>query len=168
METKTIQIPKGWVVDKEQSTDTNIVLKEIEKDWKDTHITVKGYYISDTSSKIKEGLYDVNVPANYNVFATEKQAKSALAMARISQIIANDERFGGAITDEEWLNSCKAKHCILHHGTISGKHTIVINTLYTWRKFLAFHTKEQAILFREENLDLIADYLMIDYEDIHK
>ena len=172
METKTIQIPEGWVIDKEKSTDTNIVLKEVEKPierWRDNPCNRISGYAIDVQCNVRPVVSTYsNTRPNYNIFATEKQAKSALAMARISQIMANDERFGGVVTDEEWLNGSQEKCCLIQNGTISGKHLITINSLFTSRQFLAFHTKEQATLFGKENLDLIADYFMINYEDIYK
>ena len=33
-------------------------------------------------------------------------------MAQISQIMANDSRFGGVVTDEEWKNYGMGKYCI--------------------------------------------------------
>ena len=98
-----------------------------------------------------------NVPSNYNVFATEKQAKSALAMARISQIMANDERFGGSITDEEWDNGT-IKYCIMRHYN----YIITVGNSQIEYYFLAFHTPKQRDLFLKENEDLVRDYLMID------
>lgn len=93
---------------------------------------------------------------NYDVFATMKQAKSALAMARTSQLMAHDERYGGAITDEEWKDIRWAKPILTRFdGVIDTDMTLVYN-------FLAFHTKEQRKLFLSENERLVKDYLMID------
>lgn len=102
-------------------------------------------------------IYQHNVPTNYKVFATKKQAKSALAIARISQIMANDERFGGVVTDEEWENEKMRKSAILRVNNDLHK-----DTLYSYHSFLAFHTTEQRSLFLEENEQLVKDYLMID------
>jgi hypothetical protein len=94
----------------------------------------------------------------YDVFATEKQAKSALAMARISQIMANDiKNFGGVITDEEWKQRAVRKYCI--YRTNNNMRTIYAYSDYY---FLAFHTEEQMNLFLKKYRDLVKDYLMID------
>ena len=98
----------------------------------------------------------MNKSRNYNVFATEKQAKAALAMARISQIMANDERFGGVVTGEEW-NRDEYKSYICRVGDYIGKPDYMGSYC-----FLAFHTKEQRDLFLEENEDLVKDYLMME------
>lgn len=134
--------------------------KEQPKKWRDdvTNI-ISGYFIGNDSElvSIVEGEEYSNDKYNYNVFATEKQAKSALAMARISQIIANDSRFGGAITDIEWQDASITKYIICRW---SNKVQTDFN--YTSYHFLAFHTKEQRSLFLKENEDLVKDYLMID------
>lgn len=127
------------------------------KRWRDDEeAPIYGYFIAENSSlsSIKECS---NIDMNYNVFATEKQAKSTLAMARISQIMEHDERFGGVVTDEEWLNSGSPKAVIERE---SGK--IAFTYKYTRWQFLAFHNLEQAELFLDENRDLVEQYLMID------
>ena len=151
--------PEGYEIDKENSTFECIKFKPTpKKRWRDDADKIlSGYYI-DISSKIRSVSNLRNVSNAYHFFATEKQAKSALAMARISQIMANDERFGGVVTDEEWV---KPTNC--------GKYTISRNgnDFYcgfgsTAYHFLAFHSPEQRELFLQENEDLVRDYLMID------
>ena len=148
--------PEGYEVDKENSTFEKIVFKKIEKRWRDDEKqTLQGYYIDNFSTITSyKGL---NTSGNYNAFATEKQAKAVLAMARISQIMENDKRFGGVVTDEEWQNNTTIKYVI----TRAGK-KVYSDFWNAYYHFLAFHTKEQRDLFLEENEDLIKDYLMID------
>lgn len=153
-----IVAPEGYEIDKENSTFESIKFKPVQKKRlrDDEKNPVAGFCISPTSAIFCcKGYY--NTPSKYNVFATEKQAKSALAMARISQILANDERFGGVVTDEEWVSP-----------THYGKYTICRNGNdfycgfgYTAYHFLAFHTADQRELFLQENEDLVRDYLMI-------
>ena len=161
METKElkIQVPEGYEIDKEKSTFENIVFKKKEeKRWRDDETKmIKGYFI-DTDSKIIETGYTLmNRKANYNLFAMEKQAKSALAMARISQIMTNDERFGGPITDIEWKVLSTIKYVI-----IKECNRVIPSCFSQHWEFLAFHTREQRDLFLQENEDLVKDYLMID------
>ena len=133
----------------------SLTLSEIKKRLVDKEdAEVKGYFI-DTGSHI-EYYSGYNIYTDHNIFATEKQAKSALAMARISQIMANDLRFGGPITDEEWVTNNLKKFTIRR---INGR--AVFNTDSFVYNFLAFHTSEQRQLFWEENEELIKDYLMI-------
>lgn len=162
MDTKEIKIecPEGYEIDKENSTFECIKFKSIKR-WRDGNPIVKGWYLDEygvtaynkygaTFLKWKDG--------NLNVFATEKQAKSALAMAQISQIMANDERFGGVVTDEEWEDTDLDKYVILRNNMNTTCNGIAC---YNY-SFLAFHTTEQRDLFLKENEDLVKDYLMID------
>lgn len=152
--------PEGYEIDKEKSTFDCIKFKPIQNiRWRDDkNAKVDGYYICD--GIINQCCAKMwNVSNAYHIFNTEKQAKSALAMARISQIMANDTRFGGTITDDEWKLTidCKGKHTICRED---GK--IVCGFNYTIYHFLAFHTKEQRDLFLKENEDLVRDFLMIN------
>jgi hypothetical protein len=122
----------------------------------DTSNTISGFEISP-SARITEIDGAPNREAFYNVFAAKLQAKSALAMARISQILANDiENFGGVITDEEWKNS--GWKCVILRSDNKIRTTSTRNNYH----FLAFHTEEQRDLFLEKYRDLVKDYLMID------
>ena len=90
---------------KEENYEYNEYTHEITKQeisWRNKEglsTKMNGYYVGIDSRiyPYNDGILCKN---SYNVFATEKQAKAALAMARISQIMANDKRFGGAITNE--------------------------------------------------------------------
>ena len=152
-----IEVPEGYEIDREKSTFENIVFKKKEaKPWrKETH-NVDGYYITGLSA-IKP-VSDIRwMSTELNVFATKKQAKSALAMAQISQIMANDPRFGGPITDEEWKDFSVDKYIITRYN--NNIKTSPAKRLYF---FLAFHTLKQRELFLQENEDLIKYYLMLD------
>lgn len=154
-----IQIPEGYVVDTENSDLVNgiIKFKPIVKRWRDDEYQpIEGYFIEEVGSEITDIHGIINTPSNHNVFAGKKQAKSALAMARISQIMKNDERFGGVVTDEEWDNVRLFKYVI--YRVCSHIETDDRTMIY---KFLAFHTEEQRDLFLKENEDLVKDYLMI-------
>lgn len=93
--------------------------------------------------------------ANKNVAASEKIAKSMLAMAQISQLMPY---YGGEITNEEWENSSTDKYII---RALGNKINI---DLYTSRThfFLAFHTEELRDEFIKNNERLVKDYLMLD------
>ena len=148
--------PKGYEIDKENSTLDRIVFKPIElKRWIDTKAPISGYWIDRASQIVYCSLYS-NDRTNYNVFATEKQAKSALAMARISQLMLNDPRYGSPITDEEWADSYIPKYFI---SRVDNR--IHLGMIYNSYFFLAFNTIEQRDLFLKENEQLVRDYLMI-------
>lgn len=162
METKElrIQVPDGYEIDKENSTFEKIVFKrKKDQKWTELGAVISGYYINEDSEIIDRPKSDqyYYCSSNYNIFATEKQAKSALAMARISQIMANDKRFGGPFTDEEQANGRIPKYCINRRGN-----EIIKPSYFSCYEFLTFHTEEQRELFLEENEDLVKDYLMID------
>lgn len=159
METKEVKIvpPEGYEIDKENSTLECIKFKPITKSWRDDYSKSISGYVIDINSIIYKRNNVTNGSSNYNLFASKKQAKSALAMAQISQIMANDERFGGIITDEEWKNPDVKKYCINKFGS-----KLAWDFYATAYHFLAFHTEEQCNLFLEENEDLIRDYLMVD------
>ena len=147
--------PEGYEIDKENSTFECIKFKPIiRKKWRDSNPEVRGFYLGgNTIHTYPLGDWQ---DGNLNVFATDKQAKSALAMAQISQIMANDERFGGVVTNKEWEQNCYYRVIFRHRNSIAkGAST------GTYR-FLAFHTVEQRDLFLEENEDLVKDYLMLD------
>lgn len=148
--------PEGYEIDKENSTFDCIKFKPIVKKFRDNDsIKINGWFIG-LNGHI-HSIYDIhNNEFAYNIFATEKQAKSALAMARISQIMANDERFGGVITDEEWKSNGTKYVICRNHDKID---TYRLTSFY---HFLAFHTEEQRQLFVKENENLVKNYLMID------
>ena len=151
-----IPIPEGMEIDRENSTFECIKFKPIEKKrWRDNEdALIEGYYTTLESTIM--AYVGRNTPNNCNVYATEKQAKSALAMARISQIMANDKRFGGVVTDGEWKDAEIEKYAIIRDDSC-----IIKDYFYTHYHFLAFHTREQRDLFLEENEDLVKDYFMV-------
>ncbi len=151
----SVYIPEGYEIDKENSTFECIKFKPIiKKKWRDSNPEVRGFYLGGNTIYIYP-LGDWQ-DGNLNVFDTDKQAKSALAMAQISQIMANDERFGGVVTDKEWEQNVYYRVIFRHGNSIAkGVNTGTYN-------FLAFHTQAQRDLFLEENEDLVKDYLMLD------
>lgn len=152
-----IAIPEGYEIDTEKSTFTNIVFKKCTS-WLERlkqrcyNAYVAGYTIS--GEFITKCFKD---PFKICVFANEKQAKRAKAYAIITQIMANDSRFGGEITDKEWTDTYLAKYIICRCNNNLEKQT-VFRTYDT----IAFHTEEQRNLFLKENEQLLKDYFMID------
>lgn len=140
------EVSESWTIDgsystiREKSINDLVIVEEVEE--------------SDVSKTIVAKL---NEPENFNVFATEKQAKSALAMARISQLMANNKRYGGVVTDAEWNDSNIPKYCIERDSNV-----VDIDAYFERYHFLAFHSAEQRDLFLAENERLVKDFLMID------
>lgn len=91
---------------------------------------------------------------NRNVFLTEKHAKSALAMAQISQLMPY---YGGEITAREWGDATVVIY-ILH----VFKNKVVKAITCDRKEFLAFRTAEQRDEFLKNNEQLVKDYLMIE------
>ena len=74
----------------------------------DTNTTIKGYYIGTASGIIDaHGMLAGN--NNRNIVASEKVAKSMLAMAMISQLMPY---YGGEITEDEWNYANMLKYTI--------------------------------------------------------
>lgn len=160
-----IEVPEGYEIDKESSTFEEIKFKKKEESWRakehsttfaKTDDLINGFLI-ERNSVIHEVKNFTHSFSNRCFFFTKKQAKSALAMAQISQIMANDPRFGGPVTDKEWMDPEKSKYVIFRHCCNITKE--IYNFTYA---FLAFHTPQQRDLFLEENEDLVKDYLMVD------
>jgi len=155
----TITPLEGYEIDKENSTFDKIIFKRIDT-WRHSNLPITGFYVT-TFGDIEEVKETDNVVFDkdgYNVCATEKQAKAIFAFSQITQIIANDPRFGGAITDEEWRDIGTQKYAIYKHVFSN----ILICTSTNSYKFLAFHTEEQCKLFLKENEDLVRQYYMLD------
>lgn len=153
----TITPPPGYEIDKEHSSFEHIKFKPIVKRWRDNeNATFDGFFIS-THCEICDVRKIFNTPSSYNTFANEKQARSALAMARLTQIIDNDERFGGVVSDEEWNDRGKYKYVIER-----AYNKIELGSCTSMYRLLAFHTVEQRDLFYQENEDLIREYFMLD------
>lgn len=159
-----IQVPEGYEgIDEEASDFANgkIVFKKKKPSaWKESHKRITGYFI-DTYSKIQE------CPEHYiaysdcsrdnNVFVTEQQAKSALAMAQLGQIMQNDPRFGGPIPPEGWRSKSYRKYIITRKGDDFN-----CDNWASYYHFLAFRTPQQRDLFLKEYKHLIKDYFMMN------
>ena len=154
-----IIVPEGMEIDKENSTFEYIKFKKKEeKPWRSVFkCGLKGYgmHTDGEVGMVEDKAHDLK---HSWVFATEKQAKSAQAMAQISQIMANDKRYGGVITDEEWNDDITHQKYVIFRENSN----IIVDSYYNYHRFLAFHTQEQRDLFLKENEDLVKQYLMID------
>ena len=116
-------------------------------------IIEEGYWI-DEDSKICSTHCYISMSSDKNMAASEKVAKSMLAMAMISQLMPY---YGGEITEDEWNYANKLKYTIKNErGKICTAHGYVIHD------YLAFHTEEQRDNFLKYNEQLVKDYLMID------
>jgi hypothetical protein len=158
-----VEAPKGYEIDKENSTWDNIRFKKIEQEvrtWDDligTRRPKTQVWVGNSDSNINSDEEEEDIfigESNRFEFIDAKHAKSALAMAQISQLIPH---FGGIITDEEWKDIYTIKYIICR--TASG----INSGCYTFNyDFLAFHTEEQRDNFLKYNERLVKDYLMLD------
>lgn len=150
METKDINLEDYEISEQAEEL---IVLRKKSKypKWEDLK-ELNGVYI-ETGSEILHREKARRDKYTGNTFLSEKHAKSALAMAQISQLMPY---YGGEITDEEWENS-SPKYIIDRYGNMINI-TFHTNAYY----FLAFHTEEQRNKFLKNNEQLVKDYLMIE------
>lgn len=153
-----IEIPRGYVVDEENSNLLQGVIKFKRVEIKTFYDLIKSKQKVNGSwigydSVICFNEYNALDECDKNVFIDEKHAKSALAMAQISQLMPY---YGGAITDEEWLSG-SLKYTISRLGV-----SVEFWTSYRWFSILSFHTEWQRDTFYNMNERLVKDYLMID------
>ena len=153
-----ISIPEGYEIDKEKSSFEKVVFKKKEKQvktWEDLvgKCRIQSSIYISTIGEIISSSYGVYSNNDRNLFIDKKHAKSALAMAQISQLMPY---YGGAILNEEWKYSTRKYVISKYKNTI--KDDYAVNLHY----FLAFHTRWQRDMFLKYNEQLVKDYLMID------
>lgn len=150
METKEfrIEIPEGYEIDKEKSSFEKIVFKKkrVISSWGDLE-KIKGVFI-DYDSRI-QGCEALPGDCNKNIFLNEKYAKSALALAQISQLLPYYD------TDVDWSIDT-IKYCILRLGN-----KIHIDMCHYSYQPLAFKSRREAERFLKYNEQLVKDYYMI-------
>jgi len=141
-----IQVPQGYEIDKENSTFELIKFKKIErkfpKSWGELE-KLEGYFCTDgdkTNNLLCGPLLDVNK----NYFATEEQAKAALALAQLSQLKKVYREIEGGEID--WKMDTQVKYVICIYSN-----EIALNNPH----FLAFLKPETRDLFFENFKDLI-------------
>lgn len=153
MQKVTINVPDDCevqIVKKEEKKEPVI---RTYQDLIDCHIRIGGKWISKNST-IEDCCSMTADMFNKNIAASEKVAKSMLAMAMISQLMPY---YGGEITDEEWGNASITKYSLL--VTSDG---IIKFVTFTGHHYLSFHTEKQRDEFLKYNEQLVKDYLMIN------
>lgn len=141
-ESVKIQVPDGYEIDKENSTFDCIKLKK-KNEVKEIH-TWDDLVVS-RENKCYDWTYGLAI-------------KSLIAEFKIKELMPY---FGGAITDKEWENKSLEK-TVIHKLHGDGKPYLI--KVFTYRRFLAFHTEKDACNFMSypDNVQLVKDYLMID------
>lgn len=156
----TIELPDDCevkIIKKENNIEGKLEKPVIKtyQDLIDNNIKINvGYWINPISDIYKTCNFTINSEEDKNVAASEKVAKSMLAMAMISQLMPY---YGGEITDEEWKNENLRKNIIGRQDS-----NIFLDYNYGVYEFLAFHTEDQRDKFITNNEQLVKDYLMID------
>lgn len=135
-----------------------VIVEEVEEPefWSDNPDNTFNEFLINNGKSISRTSEVPNIKLHRDIFANRRQAISALAMSRISQIMANDiKNFGGPITDIEW-GSNTTKYVIYRNG-----YNVDITRATYMYHFLAFHTIEQRDLFLKKYNNLVKNYLMI-------
>ena len=148
-------IPEGYVIDNSKSTENKIVCKPIEpkypKSWDEAFINniIRGYWLgNDGDIRIADR---AAVASDKNVFKTEKQAKSSLAYAQITQLIALPCYNGDWIPD--WDYPSQERYCITRM-----KYDIVKLDYSGYFSFLAFKSEKVRDEFFNGHMDLIRQF----------
>jgi len=136
MKTLKIEIPEGYEINQEKSTFEKIVFKrskKLPKTWEELEV-VSGYFVNEKSEVLKLTSFKC-LRANQNIFATEEQAKAAIALAQLSQL--REVYRNGWVPD--WENCSQDKWSIY-----PNKETFTIQIFWSCGSFLSFPTKKIA------------------------
>ena len=144
---------------------TETELNPVRNEWESMFVgeKIKGYFIDHDESSIiffdseeSQFIDDDGISSDCkNIFKTEKQAKSALAYAQLTQLMALPEYNGDWVPD--WKNGTQLKHCIKMDSM-----NIVYATFSTAYSKLSFKTAEIRNRFMENNYDLLKEYFELD------
>lgn len=143
-----IQVPEGYEIDKEKSSFERIVFKKENtiNCWKDLK-KIEGVFI--TKDSCITNYKGSNDALNKNVFKNEKYAKSALALAQISQLLPYYD------SNVDW-DSFNYKYCLDRKDD-----KIIIDQWLGKYHLLSFNTKKEAERFLKYNEQLVKDYFML-------
>ncbi len=148
--TITYNIPKGYVIDKENSTDTNIVLKLVKstrvRTWEEYCKKMEGKisYYMNPSSGITPSIFE-NCPV-LSEFETEEEVK---ALEAYSKLLKFRKDWIGE-WKPKWANDYQKKYIICNYSDIVAKDTVI-----TASHCLSFPTSEM----RDEFFDCFKDLL---------
>jgi hypothetical protein len=155
--TITIETAKRWYngEDKELKelaiqTFPELSVKQLPKKWEDL-MPINGFYIN-VNSELKGFFSDRNKIYCQNLFKTQRQAESAIAMAKLSQVMAvyNDG------WEPDWNNFFQEKWCVR-----LDKEKLKIDIFISLKMFLVFKTQELAKEFLEnfrEDIETFYNY----------
>ena len=158
METKElkIQIPEGMEIDKENSTFECIKFKpiEVKKTWENIG-KFSGYFI-EVGSSISNLYSYKTADVNRDVAASEKVAKSMLAMAQLSQVL---KKWYTPFTESELRDPFVLKWGFDYDG--EKLIVVLFCPVVSNINLLVFRTQRDALEFLENNRELIKQYCML-------
>lgn len=150
--TITFNIPKGYVIDKENSTDTNIVLKLAEpirvRTWEEYCEKMKGknsYYINNA---VYEGVISSKFRAEPMISEFENK-EDAEAFAALSKLLKLRKDWVGE-WQPDWTDMNQLKYTIVNQG---NRVVVCVNDRSC--RSLSFPTKEM----RDEFFEYFKDFL---------
>lgn len=142
-----VEVPKGYEIDKENSTFEKIVFKkvnELPKRWKDLK-QINGYFLKINSDISPLNSENISFK-NRTVFKTEEQAEASIYVAMLTQL-RDVYRQGW---EPDWSDEDELKHCIYFDDGKSIKATLIGSS-----EFLSFQSEEIRDLFLENFRDYI-------------
>ena len=131
-------------------TDSELGIKKELKRWRELGFIDGAYIESDATITIAET--NPTDTHGKNIFATKKQAESALAMAQLSQLMADL----GDECDIDW-----GLHSGLKYVIYRWNNEIETVSVSSTHYFLSFKTKKVRDAFLEKHEELIKQYFMI-------
>ena len=150
METKEmkIQVPEGYVIDREKSTFEKIVFKKVEKElpksWEDLY-EVGGWFVDFHSDVVTSGSMRTGDNVK-NIFPTKEEAEACLALAQLCQL---RDRYNNG-WKPNWEDYNETKYCIeFCQGRIETIDRV------NCHKILTFKTEDLRDKFLENFKDLI-------------
>ena len=157
MEERSVKIvaPEGYEIDKESGTFEKIVFKKVEskypKSWEEAFVgkNIQGFWIEDIGE-----INDANCEADsedIGVFKTKKQAKSALAYAQLTQLMALPCYNGD--WEADWTNGDTIKYVIRRF-----ENDIELVERFNTYSTIAFKSREVRDAFYNNHMDLLETY----------
>lgn len=136
---------------------TKSELKNDLKTWEELG-KISGYCISSVGNGIVEVQDNLTTEVTKMIYATEKQARSALAYAQLTQLMKDL----GEECNVDWYDDYRYKYCIVFNCP-SKQLEVSSWAIYAFIfHFLAFRTREVAEKFMRKHEKLIKEYFMVD------
>jgi hypothetical protein len=147
-----ITVPDGYEL-VQDGLDIKFVKKAKKMDerlakWCDKDSDLNGYYVDDESNVVA-AVYGTRRDGNRNIFATVAQAESSIALAMLSQQVADCN----GDWEPDWEENT-TKWCIRREWH-DGRDIYTIDFEYHYSHFLAFETEVSAEEFLKANIDEI-------------